>query len=59
MFLTGYAGNSVRPTIFWQKIGMEWLVRIFLRPEIFRRNINNQMLFFRHLFLILINVKKI
>ncbi len=26
-----YAGNSKRPSAFWQKIGMEWLIRIFLR----------------------------
>ena len=54
-----YAGNSKRPNIFWQKIGMEWLVRIFLRPEIFKRNIGNQMIFFWHLFLYLIKIKKI
>lgn len=54
-----YAGNSKRPNAFWQKTGMEWLVRIFFRPEIFKRNIANQMLFFWHLFLILINIKKL
>ena len=54
-----YAGNSVRPSVFWQKIGMEWLVRIFLRPEIFKRNIGNQLLFFRHLFLNILHLKKI
>ncbi|MDR1182334.1 MAG: WecB/TagA/CpsF family glycosyltransferase [Bacteroidales bacterium] len=54
-----YAGNSKRPAVFWQKTGMEWLARIFLRPEIFKRNIGNQMLFFWHLFLILINIKKL
>lgn len=43
-----YAGNSERPSAFWQKIGMEWLVRIFLRPEIFKRNIKNQLIFFWH-----------
>jgi len=53
-----YAGNSKRPNVFWQKIGMEWLVRIFLRPEIFRRNIGNQMIFFWHLFLYLTKIKK-
>lgn len=54
-----YAGNSKRPALFWQKIGMEWFVRIFLRPEVFRRNIANQMLFFRHLALILLGIKKL
>lgn len=53
-----YAGNSKRPNLFWQKIGMEWLVRIFLRPEIFKRNIKNQMIFLWHLFLYLIKIKK-
>ena len=52
-----YAGNSKRPSVFWQKTGLEWLVRIFYRPEIFRRNIKNQMLFFWHLFLIIIKVR--
>jgi len=54
-----YAGNSKRPHIFWQKVGLEWLVRIFHRPEIFKRNIGNQMLFFWHLFLYIIKVKKV
>jgi len=54
-----YAGNSKRPSVIWQKIGMEWLVRIFLRPEIFKRNIGNQMIFFRHLFLNILHLKKI
>ena len=53
-----YAGNTKRPNVFWQKIGMEWLVRIFYRPEIFRRNIGNQMTFFRHLFLDLLHIRK-
>lgn len=53
-----YAGNTKRPNIFWQKIGMEWLIRIFYRPEIFRRNIGNQMRFFRHLLLDLLHIRK-
>lgn len=53
-----YAGNSKRPSVIWQKIGMEWLVRIFLRPEIFKRNIGNQMIFFRHLFLDILHLKE-
>lgn len=53
-----YAGNSTRPGIFWQKIGLEWLIRIFYRPQIFIRNIKNQMIFFWHLFLVLIKLKK-
>ncbi len=53
-----YAGNSKRPSRFWQRLGLEWLVRIFYRPEIFRRNTANQLLFFRDLLLLLIKVKK-
>lgn len=53
-----YAGNTKRPGRLWQKIGLEWLVRIFVRPEVFKRNIGNQMLFFWHLFLMIIKLKK-
>lgn len=53
-----YAGNTKRPSIFWQKIGMEWLVRIFYRREIFKRNIGNQMLFFKHLALDCLGLRK-
>lgn len=42
---------------FWFKIRMAWLVRIFLRPEVFKRNIGNQMLFFWHLTLIFLKLK--
>jgi len=52
-----YAGNTKRPNVFWQKIGMEWLARIFYRPEIFRRNIANQMVFFHHLLLALLHIR--
>jgi len=53
-----YAGNSKRPGIFWQKTGLEWLVRIFYRPEVFKRNIQNQMVFFGHLVLYVLKIKK-
>ena len=53
-----YAGNTRRPGKFWQKAGLEWFVRIFYRPEIFKRNISNQMVFFRHLSLKLLRIKK-
>lgn len=53
-----YAGTQkiIRP--IWFKLRIGWLVRIFQRPEIFRRNIKNQMTFFWHLFLIIIKMKK-
>jgi N-acetylglucosaminyldiphosphoundecaprenol N-acetyl-beta-D-mannosaminyltransferase len=53
-----YAGTAVRPGVFWQKAGLEWLIRIFYRPEVFRRNISNQLLFFRHLLLYVLKIKK-
>ncbi len=54
-----YAGNSKRPNVFWQRMGMEWLIRIFYRREIFRRNIGNQMIFFRDLLLDITKIKRI
>lgn len=53
-----YAGNSKRPAKIWIKLRLEWLVRIFLRPEIFRRNTKNQLMFLRDLFLHILNLKR-
>lgn len=46
-----YAGNSKRPAKIWIKLRLEWFIRIFLRPEIFRRNTKNQMKFFKDVIL--------
>ncbi len=54
-----YAGNSKRPAQIWITLRMEWLVRIFLRPEILKRNTGNQMLFFKDLLLHITRIKKI
>ncbi|MCO5236774.1 MAG: WecB/TagA/CpsF family glycosyltransferase [Chitinophagaceae bacterium] len=54
-----YVGNSKRPAKIWIKLRLEWLIRIFLRPEIFRRNTGNQLLFFKDLMLVLLKVKRI
>ncbi|MBS1526484.1 MAG: WecB/TagA/CpsF family glycosyltransferase [Bacteroidetes bacterium] len=54
-----YAGNSKRPAKIWVKLRLEWLVRIFLRPEIFKRNTGNQMLFVRDFLLVFFKLKKI
>jgi N-acetylglucosaminyldiphosphoundecaprenol N-acetyl-beta-D-mannosaminyltransferase len=54
-----YAGNSSRPAPIWIKLRMEWLVRIFLRPEIFKRNTGNQMKFFGDLLLHVTYIKRI
>lgn len=53
-----YAGNSKRPAKIWIKLRLEWLVRIFLRPEIFSRNTGNQMKFLRDLFLHITYIKR-
>ena len=53
-----YAGTqkSIHPV--WFKLRLAWLIRIFIRPEIFRRNIGNQMTFFLHILLIFFKIKK-
>ncbi|WP_035333724.1 WecB/TagA/CpsF family glycosyltransferase [Dyadobacter crusticola] len=54
-----YAGNSKRPAPIWIKLRLEWLVRIFLRPEIFRRNTKNQLAFVKDLLLHISYLKRI
>ena len=54
-----FAGTQkiIRP--IWYQLRIGWLVRIFLRPEIFKRNIANQMKFFSDLMLIFFGLKKV
>jgi N-acetylglucosaminyldiphosphoundecaprenol N-acetyl-beta-D-mannosaminyltransferase len=54
-----FAGTQKSIHPFWFKIRLGWFIRIFLRPEVFRRNIGNQMLFFWHVILIFLKIKKI
>ena len=54
-----YAGNSSRPAKIWIKLRLEWLVRIFLRPEIFKRNTGNQLKFVKDLLLYIAYIKRI
>jgi len=54
-----YARNSSRPAKIWIKLRLEWLVRIFLRPEIFKRNTGNQLIFLKDLFLHITYIKRI
>lgn len=54
-----YAGNSSRPAKIWIKLRLEWLVRIFLRPEIFKRNTGNQLKFVKDLLLHITYIKRI
>lgn len=53
-----YAGTQKAIHPFYFKIRMAWLVRIILRPEIFKRNIGNQLLFLWHLTLMTLKLKK-
>ena len=54
-----YAGTQKSIHPIWFKLRLGWLIRIFLRPEVFKRNIGNQMIFFRDLALIKLKIKKI
>ncbi len=54
-----YAGNSKRPSKIWINLRLEWFARIFMRPEIFRRNTGNQLKFLRDVFLHITHIKKI
>lgn len=53
-----YAGTQKPIPPFWFKIRLGWFARIFLRPEVFKRNIGNQLLFFWHVILIFLKIKK-
>ena len=54
-----FAGTQKPIHPFWFKLRLGWFIRIFLRPEVFRRNIGNQMIFFWHVILIFFKIKKI
>jgi len=53
-----FAGTQKPIHPFWFKIKLGWFVRIFMRPEVFRRNIGNQMKFFWDVILIFLKLKK-
>ncbi len=53
-----YARNQKSIHPIWFSLRLGWLIRIILRPEIFRRNIGNQLLFFWHIILIFLKIKK-
>ena len=54
-----FAGTQKAIHPIWYKLRMAWLVRVFLRPEIFKRNIGNQMKFFADVMLLSLRLKKI
>jgi N-acetylglucosaminyldiphosphoundecaprenol N-acetyl-beta-D-mannosaminyltransferase len=53
-----YAGTQPTVHPIWFKLRLGWLARIVLRPEIFARNIGNQMLFFKDTFQKMFSRKK-
>jgi N-acetylglucosaminyldiphosphoundecaprenol N-acetyl-beta-D-mannosaminyltransferase len=54
-----YAGTQKSIHPFFFKIRMAWLVRMFILPEMLKRNLGNQMLFFWQLALMVLRVKKV
>lgn len=54
-----FAGTQKPIHPFWFRIKLGWFIRIFMRPEIFKRNIGNQMIFFWHVILIFLKLKKV
>lgn len=53
-----YAGNQPEISPLWWKFRLAWFKRMIDRPEIFKRNMPNIMIFVKHLFLALIGIKK-
>ncbi len=53
-----YAGTQKAIHPIWFKLRIGWLVRIYLRPEIFKRNIRNQMKLFTDVILLFLRLKK-
>jgi len=54
-----FAGTQKAVHPIWYKLRIGWLVRIFLRPEIFKRNISNQMKLFTDVILLFLRLKKL
>jgi N-acetylglucosaminyldiphosphoundecaprenol N-acetyl-beta-D-mannosaminyltransferase len=54
-----FAGTQKAVHPVWYKLRIAWLVRIFLRPEIFKRNIANQMKLFTDVILLFLRLKKL
>jgi N-acetylglucosaminyldiphosphoundecaprenol N-acetyl-beta-D-mannosaminyltransferase len=53
-----FAGTQKAIHPIWFRLRLGWLIRIFLRPEIFRRNIGNQMKFFHDTLLVFLGFKQ-
>lgn len=53
-----FAGTQKAIHPFWFKVRLGWFIRILQRPEVFRRNIGNQMLFFWHVILLFLKLER-
>ncbi len=53
-----FAGTQKAVHPVWYKLRLGWFIRILLRPEVFKRNIGNQIRFFSDVLLIFIKLKK-
>jgi len=53
-----YAGTEKEINPIWFKLRLGWLLRMIYRPEIFKRNMGNTIVFFRDLTLILLRLKR-
>jgi N-acetylglucosaminyldiphosphoundecaprenol N-acetyl-beta-D-mannosaminyltransferase len=53
-----FAGTQKAIHPIWFKLRLGWLIRIYYRPEIFKRNIKNQLVFFGDVILLFFRFKK-
>ena len=53
-----FAGTQKSISPIWFKLKLGWLIRIIYRPEIFKRNIINQLIFFWHLTLFILKFRR-
>jgi N-acetylglucosaminyldiphosphoundecaprenol N-acetyl-beta-D-mannosaminyltransferase len=53
-----YAGNRPEIAPIWWKLKLVWLVRTIQRPELLRRNTPNYFIFFSHLLLAVLRLKR-
>ncbi|TLV03718.1 WecB/TagA/CpsF family glycosyltransferase [Dyadobacter luticola] len=53
-----FAGTEKEIHPFFFRIRLGWLFRILYRPEIFKRNMGNQVVFFWHLLLVMLRLKQ-
>jgi N-acetylglucosaminyldiphosphoundecaprenol N-acetyl-beta-D-mannosaminyltransferase len=53
-----FAGTQKPIKPIWYKLRLGWLIRIIIRPEIFKRNIGNQMIFLKEVIITFLRFKK-